>query len=384
MQKKLIALAVAGLASTAAFAQTNVTIYGVADAAFVNASGDNGTNNSFNGINSGVLAGSRLGFRGEEALGNGLKAVFTLEYALDLDQNTGIGSTTASSGLQSRQSFVGLSHAKLGTLTLGRQYAPGFFAAARNDILAASSVLAPLNLMSGAYGATINAGSNARWNNAIAYQSPTIAGFSARAVYGYGEAQSNANTPVAGNSTGNDGRWGVGLNYANGPINADFAYHSRRDITANAAGFGTAAALVPAAAAATGDKNINEWFVGGSYDFKVAKVKATYQRQDDKNGTSAQQVDARVWSVGVEVPVFGNGTVHAGYSDLGWRSTGTNLDSDGWSVGYTHALSKRTTLYTAYTSVDNDSASRAVAGNTTVRARDERHGIFAAGISHSF
>jgi hypothetical protein len=34
MQKKLIALAVAGLASTGAFAQANVTVYGVADATF--------------------------------------------------------------------------------------------------------------------------------------------------------------------------------------------------------------------------------------------------------------------------------------------------------------------------------------------------------------
>ena len=82
MQKKLIALAVAGLASTAAFAQSNVTIYGIVDAGYVNSSVDRaaGGNGNFSGIQSGVWAGSRLGFRGEEGLGNGLKAVFTLEY----------------------------------------------------------------------------------------------------------------------------------------------------------------------------------------------------------------------------------------------------------------------------------------------------------------
>jgi hypothetical protein len=92
MQKKIIALAVAGLASGAALAQTNVTIYGIADAAYVYSSGDpgntrgvagspgvgiNGTN-TFSGIQSGMLSGSRLGFKGEEALGNGLKAVSRL------------------------------------------------------------------------------------------------------------------------------------------------------------------------------------------------------------------------------------------------------------------------------------------------------------------
>ena len=110
MQKKIIALAVAGLASTAAFAQTNVQIYGVADAAVVytNTNGGPTTNaagvTSANGngrdkfaIDSGGLAGSRLGFKGTEDLGNGLKAIFTLEYALSIDQNTGIGAGAARS-----------------------------------------------------------------------------------------------------------------------------------------------------------------------------------------------------------------------------------------------------------------------------------------------
>jgi hypothetical protein len=85
MQKKLIALAVASLASGAAFAQTNVTMYGIADAGYVWSQGDalvTGTN-KFSGIQSGLLSGSRLGFKGEEALGNGLKAIFTLEYGAE-------------------------------------------------------------------------------------------------------------------------------------------------------------------------------------------------------------------------------------------------------------------------------------------------------------
>lgn len=109
VQKKLSALAIAAAFAGSAFAQTNVTIYGVADAGFVNSSGDraNGAKNAnFNGINSGIMSGSRLGFKGEEGLGNGLKAVFLLEYrwvlmstvasaALPVPQRTAASPTSA-------------------------------------------------------------------------------------------------------------------------------------------------------------------------------------------------------------------------------------------------------------------------------------------------
>ncbi|MDR3221457.1 MAG: porin, partial [Candidatus Accumulibacter sp.] len=76
MQKKIIALAVAGLVSGAAFAQSNVTVYGRADASYAYSKTDF---KKFQGVENGLGIGggsSRLGFMGEEALGNGLKALF--------------------------------------------------------------------------------------------------------------------------------------------------------------------------------------------------------------------------------------------------------------------------------------------------------------------
>src|SRR5574343_864641 len=106
MQKKIIALAIAGLASTAAFAQTNVTIYGVADVGYAHLRADG--KKSMNNIDSGLLAGSRIGFKGVEDLGNGLKALFTLEYALAMDTNGSVGQIDSPwSGTATRQSFVG-------------------------------------------------------------------------------------------------------------------------------------------------------------------------------------------------------------------------------------------------------------------------------------
>jgi predicted porin len=168
MQKKIIALAVASLASGAALAQTNVTMYGVVDAGYLYSSGNQpgGGTNTFSGLSSGISAGNRIGFKGSEALGNGLKAVFTLEYGLDIDKNEGIGT----GGLNARQQFVGLSSDKLGTVALGRQYAPGFYASYYNDALESTdmSIQSNLSVLSGM---SITPNSPARYNNSITYTS---------------------------------------------------------------------------------------------------------------------------------------------------------------------------------------------------------------------
>lgn len=377
MQKKLIALAVAGLASTAAFAQSNVTIYGIVDAGYVYSSGDraNGLGSANrSGIESGIMAGSRIGFKGEEALGNGLKAVFTLEYSLATDTNTGIGNT---GGLNTRQAFVGLNSAKLGQVALGRQYAPGYAARARTDALFSSGIASPVELLSAAAGNTIVAASAARWNNSITYTSPSWSGFTVSGIYAYAE---NATSTTASNgvSTGNNGMYGAGLNYANGPLNLDLVYHARNDITTP---------VLVGNSAATQD-GVNEWFLGGSYDFKIVKLFATYQDQTDKNGTSNQEASNKVWQVGATVPVFGNGKIHASYSQLkADNSSGAigNGDADAWAIGYSHALSKRTTLYTTYTAVDNDSDARIAAGTySDIRVAGEKNATFTAGINHTF
>jgi len=89
MQKKIIALAIAGLASTAAFAQTNVTVYGVVDLgqAWVKSSGETVKANDDDQSTVGRLDSnaSYIGFRGVEDLGNGLKALFQYETNFTAD-----------------------------------------------------------------------------------------------------------------------------------------------------------------------------------------------------------------------------------------------------------------------------------------------------------
>ncbi|MBK9028904.1 MAG: porin [Propionivibrio sp.] len=378
MQKKLIALAVAGLVSGAAFAQSNVTVYGIVDAGFVNSSGDrSGTNQgsaNYSGIDSGIWAGSRIGFKGEEGLGNGLKAIFTLEYYIAPDINSGLGSATntdgaGATGSVSRQTFVGLNSAKLGTVALGRQYAPGYAFAVRNDPQGGATISA-LSTVTGAGANSISAGSRARINNAVTYASPNWSGFTANAIYGYGESGGSTTNGV---SQGNNGFWGAGLNYANGPLNLDVVYQSRQGITG---------ALITSSAAT--QDSVNEWALGGTYDFKVVKLYATYLDQNDNNGTSAQEASNRVWSIGASAPVFTNGKVSLGYADVSWDRSGAGSSSS-WSLAYQHSLSKRTTLYTAYTYAGNDNDTLNAAGPVgNTKFIGESNNTFVAGVTHSF
>ena len=116
MKMKPVAVLTAGLLATPAFAQSNVTIYGRADYGLMSRSGDSGTTD-FNGkteFASGIAGPSRIGFRGSEEIGDGLKAIFEIEYGTAIDQGT-----TTSVQWGNRHSWVGLS-GNFGTLIGGR------------------------------------------------------------------------------------------------------------------------------------------------------------------------------------------------------------------------------------------------------------------------
>ncbi len=375
MNKKIIALAVASLASGVAVAQTNVTMYGVVDNMYVWSKGNagiGGGTNKFSGLNGGGgTAGNRLGFKGEEALGNGLKAVFTLEYGLNLDNNEGIGT----SGLNARQQFVGLS-SNWGTVALGRQYAPGFNATANNDALEATdmSVQSSLSVYAGN---SITPNSPARYNNAITYTSNSMAGFTASAIYGFGETRDQFGTFNSNFvSTTDNGKIGLGLNYANGPINLDAVYQSRQNVK-----------LTLPAVVGEGD-DINEWYVGGSFDFKVVKAYASYQTLNNQN-RSLLVSDNNIWTVGLSAPL-GNGVFGISYGKLSVENRNMpDGDSWGWGAMYQYNLSKRTALYAAYTYFDNDRYSvpvqTQVAGDGFgIGALGESNYTLGAGIRHSF
>jgi predicted porin len=259
MQKKLIALAVAGLASTAAFAQSNVTVYGIVDVAGLYQDGQAAGKNQFS-VNSGVLSTSRLGFKGVEDLGNGLKALFTLEYGLTADANNGIGMTaTVPGGVatgNARQQFVGLT-GNFGTAVAGRLQTTGLDYTVAGSALGGSPAIGATNVVGG--GTLLTA--VARANNAVAYISPSFSGMTL-AVNHARMTEAALGTPTA-DAYANL----VSASYANGPMTAGLVY----------------AKLSNANTAASDDNK--EWGIRGGYDFGVAKLQAAYQQE--KNDAAA-------------------------------------------------------------------------------------------------
>lgn len=346
MQKKLIALTVAGLLSAPVFAQSNVTLYGLADAAlgFGHTRG-----NDFRGVLSGVTLGSRLGFRGTEDLGNGLKAVYTLEHGFNIDNGTPIIPNTAFS----RQAYVGLQGA-FGTLSLGRQYAPGHFVFGYHEGMGAA--LMPQATLAGAAGLTILSASIARWDNSVAYTGK-FGGLTARAIY---SAQTESEAEL-GQDESNDDRWGLGVDYANGPLKAGVIYHMVKDID--------------------GDDQ-SEWYVGTEYNFGMLSLNGSWQSGGNVNTFDR---DKQVWTLGMTVPITAVGDVIVSYGRLKEPDL-SDADANNWTIEYNHALSKRTMVYAGYnrTHNDNNSTVGALFGAIKPTSAGENAGMAVFGMRHRF
>ena len=216
MQKKIVALAVAGL-STAAFAQTNVTIYGVAD---VSGQGINYSKVK-NPITAGVDGGntfaiqsnsSLIGFKGTEDLGNGLKALFQAETELNLAGNrnadngtTGTGTmvqTKTSTFINARDSFVGVS-SKYGTGLAGYISTPFRSSLTSFDVMPGAAGVSQIDVMMGSMRLAGATGfSSSLRGSAVAYAMPTMYGFDASIAYAGSNLNGGNNTmPVTGCST---------------------------------------------------------------------------------------------------------------------------------------------------------------------------------------
>jgi predicted porin len=342
MQKKLIALAVAGLVAAPAFAQSNVTMYGRLDYGYLNQSEDAwGTDidASSTGFGTGALTTSRLGFKGTEDLGNGLKAFFQLE--LQIADTSAFGDDTGANlgdSFDTRLSLVGLS-GSFGSVTLGRQYTAvetawgiGAAGAINNAI---GSLYTSGERLSGR-GLKQN---NTRSDELITYMSPDMSGVKVAVQYGKGTTDSDA---VAGETSQKE--MGFSVTYANGPLNVGLGYSKESGETLGV------------------DSNSAKSLVlGGNYDFGVVKLFGTYMRgsNDDQVtniiGFGNYTTDkVKGWELGLNAPV-GPVVLVASYFDANGEynhTTNSALDADvdykGYQLGALYPLSKRTIVYALY------------------------------------
>lgn len=370
MQKKLIVLALAGLASSAAFAQTNVTIYGVVDVfgTYQDASNRSG-DQSLSALNAGGLSGSRLGFKGEEALGNGLKAIFTYEFGtLDPTSNAnGIGGT--------RQAFVGLS-GNWGTVVAGKLQTVGYDWGVKYDTFGAAA-FSPIGIATNGDGMSISGNRTdlSRQPNTIAYISPNWTGFSLKTHYSFGE-EVVTDSNIIGNNRAQS-IFGIGGYYDNGPLSIGLVYHGIYAAETNAANV---------------DRDQNEWGIGASYDFKFLMLKASYQQATTENGNiGGGDYDRDAWAIGAGIPIGANGKVNLAFG----QSIG-DAKANIFGIDYEHSLSKRTTAYVGGTYLDSREGSQqpnntfsslfrpTAVGSSVVPSADESAYMIGAGLRHTF
>ena len=380
MQKKIIALAVAGLVSGAAFAQSNVTIYGIADMSYVNYSDANADGvSSTHQINSGQWKTSRFGLKGSEDLGNDLSAIFQMEFAMNMDVNNG--------PITQRPSWVGLRSKSLGELSAGN------FTTLEDQLLVATSTMLEYGTVASpkyVYIETVG-GSEARnmISNAVHYYSPVWDGFQIKA--GISTHASNSDdvsaTGLTNNATTNNGNNRVvaaALHYNKGPLvaGATYEYNKYEDYSGRPSTIKLDSG--------------NTWNLAAAYDFGVARVSGAYGRINyAENGTFAtgQRMDNRTqWQLGVSAPITPKDLISLNYAHANIsyndRKPTWNDDSIGfWGIGYQHSLSKRTTLYAAYGDInqDDDANTKARLDSTTPTTTSGGfQSAFAFGIRHNF
>jgi predicted porin len=279
MKKSLLALAVLGSFAAAAQAQTSVTIYGVVDMSVMYQNKAGANNNSLFSMQSGTMSGSRLGFKGSEDLGGGLKANFQLE--MGFSANTGAVSATQQDNggtgtLFSRISTVGLS-GNFGSVNLGRQTD---FAYSGTDgginTFSHAGYVTNFSTVDGNRQARLQGD---RTNNSIRYDMPAINGLNGGIMYGLGQQ-------AGGGSAGSV--WAAGLKYDNGPLAFGGDYYQSKVGTSPADHnlIATQSGAIPttpttfstAEVANMGSTATKTFTLGASYDFGFGKLYGNWSR----------------------------------------------------------------------------------------------------------
>lgn len=364
-RKHLIAIALAGIAG-GAYAQTatvgnaSVTVYGVADLFYANMTGKNVANagtatessnqTTFSGVGTGGWAASRLGFKGNMDVTTDLKALFVLELGPLVLNDTTTNAATGNGLTKTRKSFVGLSSQSMGTLTLGRHQTPAFDWSFQYD--PSGGAFSSLYALASAAGAGINAAD--RVNNAIQWTSPNWSGVTVKANMAFvKESNSDIDDGVAANHSQKVNNLSVA--YDNGPISISAVVRSASDTTGvcGTAASATTATKCSTAGAQTFKDGQDDWGLGGTYDFGVAKMFLSTQNLRK----TSSQYDTRINHIGATVPVTSAGTVVVSYA----VGTGTALKSGNevsqkgtaYTVLYNHKLNKSALAYVGFMNVAN-------------------------------
>lgn len=354
MKKSVLSLAVLSSITAPAMAQaqstSSVQIFGIVDMAISRADGGQSNLGYFSDWQIGrtkrwelhSASSSRLGIRGTEDLGNGLKAGFLLDHRFQPDTGAveprdGVsfpgGQRSYAAGFWNAQAYVTISSTALGELRLGRQATPTFNLSIATDPWALEYNVA------GLAGFTRGGNFVGASNNAVSYMSPRFGGFTVNVLVGAGEGGAAS----TGTGTPNGRNVGVALRYQAGPLMATLAFNDSK----------------------RSDAILNRTVAfGATYDFGVAKGFANYSVGQNSIASNARMT---TWLLGAHVPL-GSGFVRVGVGHhappVGFNPNTINPGANAattpnpyaaypvllgqastkFGIGYVYQFSKRTSL----------------------------------------
>jgi predicted porin len=297
MKKSLIAVAVLA-ASGAAFAQSNVTLYGIAD---VVVHKDDGASAR---MTSGGVSTSRWGIKGSEDLGGGLSANFNFEQGLDLTNGSIKGAAFG------RQANVGFSGG-FGSVKLGKTWnAYDDMAAATNDVFDSVLSSARIAPSSNAY--------NGNPDQGVYYSSPSMGGFSGALSTSFKSGDNNTQVTA------------FRVQYEGGPVYVGLGHENWKE----------------------GGEAVKNTRINGSYDLGVAKLLVAFG-QTKVPSSLLDVVSSKDISVGVDVPLSSALVLSTGFTQV--RSDSDDEKANSFALGVNYSLSKRTSIYGGFRK-DNDVA----------------------------
>lgn len=351
MNKKLLTLAIgAALGAAPMFANAAATVYGAAHLSIDNLDTGATANNSVMTLSSNS---SFIGFKAEEDLGGGLKAIFGAEWQVALDSASANTATTTvgtvstfsvaptastTAGIANRNVFVGLTGG-FGTVRLGNY----------DDVV--KQVGRAVDLFgSDQIGENRAATRQSRWDerlaNSVNYESPNLGG--AKVTVNYGMANTTTDTSQLT-------AMAAGVQYTAGPLYVGAAYKTV-DLTS-----ATSASAMRATV---------------SYKLMGDALRLVGFYQDVTSDTAADE--RSTMGLGVSYKI-GNGSVKAAYYTVDSSNVATN-GYDLTSIGYDHSLSKTTTVYVTYASMGNGAtATQTVVGAGHANPSDTTSSTAAAG-----
>ena len=341
MQKKLLALAVAGaLAPAAAIAQSSVEIYGRAHLGIdqYRATGATIPGNDFDGRIRVYDATSRVGFRVNESLGGGMRAFVVIESGVNIDSGSqmGQGGTNGSTGFwASRSSWLGLGGG-WGDIRFGRQDV--FYG---NGIIAQASA----NYINTAVDAAwtqhgIVAAPGGRLPNVLSYNSPTFGGFNA-SLYFSPLSESGFTTegaPITGGTQEEGALYALTARYSGGALRGQFDFSTMKNV-------GSVSGV-----------DRDGWKVGVGWAYAPGS-QVSFVIGNLENETPALSAEVDIWTLNWE-HMMGQWQFIAQYTNVGDTDTSLgeipNSATKGITLAAKYFLSKRTGVYLSYNQYRNE------------------------------